>query len=276
MTDDQQHERTPQYDTERIRTAIDRAVRPQDDASPVYYTVTGSHIYGFPSEDGGDIDVRGFHLAPAESYLKLNTPREQFVVNQDGVTEGFEDYADIDLVSYELKKFTSLLYSANYNVLEVVFEGTEIMNGSPLEIQSLRALIEEELPLDVPKTYFGMAKSNYWKFLNPNSGKYRPTAKKYLYVIRGLLGSEYTRQEATIQADITNLAAWWGDDDLQALVTELIETKRASEKAMTTNEQADRADAWITRLFNHAEPPEEVDKTRYQERLNDWMLKVRA
>ena len=263
-------------DADRIETVIDRGVRPNDEAKPVYYAITGSHIYGFPSEEGGDIDVRGFHVVDGSEYWKLDGPQEQYIVNQDGTTEGFEDYADIDLVSYELKKFTSLLYTANFNALEVVFDGIEVMNGAPLEIQSLRTLIREELPLDVPKTYHGMAKSNYWKFLNPESGKYRPSAKKYLYVIRGLLAAEYVRQREHIMADVQSLAIWYGDDDLRDVVDELIETKHDAESATTSNKLASEADEWITRLFNESDPPEDVDKTQYQERLNDWMAKVRA
>lgn len=260
-----------------IETVINRGVRPNEQSKPAFYAVTGSHIYGFPSEKGGDVDVRGFHLADGDRYLCLDTPQEQYIINQDGTTEGFEAYADIDLVSYELKKFTSLLYTANYNVLEVVFCGHEVLNGIPLEMESLRTLIEEQLPMDVPKTYFGMAKSNYWKFLNPEKGKYRPTAKKYLYVIRGLLASEFVRQEATITADITELTSWYDDPELTRIVNELIDAKHDHETAEIEGmELADDADEWIPRLFNEAEPPEQADKETYKSALDDWMLKVRS
>lgn len=260
-----------------IETVIDRAVRPNEQSKPAFYAVTGSHIYGFPSEEGGDVDVRGFHLADGERYMGLDTPQEQYIVNQDGTTEGFEAYADIDLVSYELKKFGSLLYSANFNVLETVFCGDEVINGIPLEMESLRALIRDELPMDVPKTYFGMAKSNYWKFLNPEKGKYRPTAKKYLYVIRGLLASEYVRHEATIEADITDLSEWYGDAAITQIVFDLIDAKRDHEKTeIEGTDLAEAADEWIPRLFNEVEPPEQVDKDDYRSKLDDWMLKVRA
>lgn len=264
------------YTEDDVETVIDRTVRPNDDAKPSFYAVTGSYIYGFSSEEGSDVDVHGFHIVDSDRYLELGGPQEQFIVNQDGVTDGFEAYADIDLVSYELKKFTSLLYSGNFNVMEVVFDGDKVMNGVPLEMQSLRALIEDELPLDVPKTYFGMAKSNYWKFLNPDSGKYQPRAKKYLYVIRGLVASEYVQQEETITADVTELVQWYGDDDLRDLVDELIAEKRTHETTNVSNELASEADDWITRLFNESEPPEDVNKDEYRERLNEWMLKVRT
>ena len=133
-------------DIDRIWTVIDRVVRSQNGGTPVFYAVTGSHMYGFPSEDS-DIDVRGFHVVDDAEYLKLESPQEQYTINQDGTTDGLEAYADLDFVSYELKKFTSLLYAANFNALETVFEGIEVMNGAPLELQSLRTLVCEEFPL---------------------------------------------------------------------------------------------------------------------------------
>ena len=262
-------------DEGRIERVIDEAVRQSgDDARPAFYAVTGSHIYGFPSEEGGDVDVRGFHIADGTRYAGLDEPREQIIVNQNRLTEGFEDYPEIDLVSYELKKFTTLLYQANFNVLEVVFCGIEVVNGVPLEMASLRRLVEERLPLDVPRTYFGMAKSNYWKHLNPNRESYAPTAKKFLYVLRGLLAAQYVIEERTIEADIRELSEHvLGDTDL---VDELIAVKVEGESAEVDEALAARADETITRLFNEVEPPERVDKAAYREALNDWMLKVRT
>lgn len=269
MSDREPH----RYDEADVTTAIDLAVRPRD-AEPIYYAVSGSHLYGFPSDDG-DVDVRGFHLVDGAEYLKLREPREQFVVNQDGTTEGFEAYAHVDLVSYELKKFAQLLYTANYNVMEVVFCGDEVTNEAPLELRSLRALVRDELPLNVPETYHGMSKSNYKKFLDPDSRRYEPTAKRFLYVLRGLLASEYTRREADIEANVRTLAAWWGDDELSALIDELIQSKLSAESVRTNGELVVEADEWITTLFDEVEPSTSVGRSRYEERLNDWMLEVR-
>ena len=264
-----------EYDAERIERVVDRAVRQSgQDARPAFYAVTGSHIYGFPSEEGGDVDVRGFHVTDAERYAQLSEPREQIVVNQDGLTEGFEDYPEIDLVSYELKKFGVLLSKANFNVLEVVFDGIEVIDGVPLEMAALRRLVEDRLPLDVPRTYFGMAKSNYWKHLNPNRESYSPTAKMFLYVLRGLLAARYVQDERTIEADVRELSSHiLGETDL---VDDLIVVKRDAESAEVGEDLATRADEVITRLFSEVDPPENVDKAEYHEAIDDWMLKVRT
>lgn len=264
-----------QYDENRIEQVVEKAVRrSEESARPAFYAVTGSHIYGFPSEEGSDVDVRGFHVVDAERYAMLDGPRVQIVVNQDGLTEGFEDYPEIDLVSYELRKFGALLYKANFNVLEVVFAGEEVINGVPLELAALRRSIQDRLPIDVPRTYFGMAKSNYWKHLNPNRESYTPTAKKFLYVLRGLMAAQYVQAERTIEADVRALSEHvLGDTDL---VDDLIAVKRDAESAEVDEDLAARADETITRLFNEAEPPERVDKSGYRDALDEWMLKVRA
>lgn len=279
-----------EYDELRVQTVIDKAARHTDEgARPSFYAISGSHLYGFPSESGGDseersssysrtqsgdLDVRGFHLIENERYLRLDAPEEQYVVNQGETTEGFEDDADIDLVSYELRKFGQLLYLANFNVIEVVFCRTEVINGVPLELGTLRALIEEELPLDVPQSSVGLAKTNYYKYLNPNKNS-RPTAKKYLYVLRGLLGAQYVTDQRTITADIRELAEWSAKSDRE-LTEELIDAKRIDEKAQVGNDLASRADERITSLFNEIDPKSSVEKVTYKERLNDWMLKVRS
>jgi predicted nucleotidyltransferase len=177
-------------------------------------------------------------------------------------------------VSYELKKFGRLLAKANFNVLEVVFDGIEVVNDVPQELAALRRLVEDRLPLDVPRTYFGMAKTNYEKYLNPDRESYEPTAKTYLYVLRGLLAARYVREERTIEADVRNLSAYvLGDTDL---VDDLVAVKREAESAEVGDELAGRADETITRLFDAVEPREEVDKTEYRKALNDWMRKLRA
>ena len=158
------------YSDDKIREFIEKAVAQKGtEHHPRFYAVTGSHIYGFESADS-DIDIRGIHVAPAQEYAYLQTPAEEVTVNMDGTTEGFEEYAEVDLRSYELKKFGSLLAKANYNVIELVFEAPTVMNGMPLEMDALQDLVRDFLPMNVPHAYLGMAKSNYYVSLRDRVG----------------------------------------------------------------------------------------------------------
>jgi predicted nucleotidyltransferase len=265
-----------EHSAEDIRDFIEAAVATRGTENrPRFYAITGSHIYGFDSAES-DIDVRGLHMAPAESYAYLDTPAEEVTVNMDGTTEGFEEYAKVDLRSYELKKFAQLLQSANYNIVELVFEAPTVMNGMPLEMDALQDLIREFLPMNVPHAYLGMAKSNYYKHLDPEKAEgYDPRAKKFLYVYRGLLGAQYVVEYQDIEADIFELADAVDGGDAE-LVDDLVAHKRTGDSATVPDALEERARDAITGQFNAIGEFPTPDKSGYREGLDNWMRKVRA
>lgn len=263
------------YSDEELREFIERAVAtPGTTHQPRFYAITGSHVYGFQS-DASDIDVRGFHTVPADEYAYLTSPADEVTVNMDGTTEGFEAYGDVDLRSYELRKFGSLLYGANYNVVELVLEAPVLVNGVALEIDAVRSLVREYLPMNVPHSYIGMAKSNYYKHLDPEKpDSYAPRPKNFLYVLRGLLGAQYVQDHDDVEADIRVLAEEIAAAPT-ALVGELIEHKREANSTTVDEATADRTREAIATLFNAVEEPAEPDKDGYREAIDEWMRKVR-
>ena len=264
------------YSAEEIRAFVEDAVaREGTRRQPRFYAVTGSHVYGFDSP-GSDIDVRGVHLVPAEEYAYLRTPAEEVTINMDGTTDGFEQYADVDLRSYELRKFGSLLATANYNVVELVFEAPTVMHGLPLEMDALQELVRDHLPMNVPHAYLGMAKSNYYKHLDPEKAQgYDPEPKTFLYVYRGLLGAQYVIDEEDVEADVRELAAAVDGGD-PALVDDLIAHKREVDESSVPDALEKRAREAILRQFNALDPLPDPDKSGYREAIDDWMRKVRS
>lgn len=266
-----------QYSAEELRAFIEQAVAQADtrQEQPRFYAVTGSHVYGFNSADS-DIDVRGLHLASAEEYAYLQTPVEEVTVNMNGTTERFEAYAEVDLRSYELKKFGSLLAKANYNIIELVFNAPTVMNGMPLEMDALEALIREHFPMNVPHAYLGMAKSNYYKHLDPEKTEgYDPRPKKFLYVYRGLLGAKYVLEHEDIEANIRRLATAVDGGDPE-FVDDVIAHKREADKATVPEALEERARAAIVDQFNALDALPKPEKDGYREALNDWMHNIRA
>lgn len=259
-----------------LRSIIEKAVQKKHNSKPRFYVVGGSHIYGFPSDEGGDIDVRGFHTTDWKKYATLNPPEEQIMVNQGGVTEGFESHPEVDLVSYELRKFGYLLSKMNFNVLEWFSNGKIVMNGVPLSIDSLKEIIGEELPGEVAHHYRGMAKSNYKKFLDKNRESYKPTAKKFLYVIRGLLGAEYVSKEEEIEADINNLASELLDKSGIKTVKRLIEVKNEDENIEAPDELKERGHDLIKDLFDELEIKVDGSRERLKKKIDNWMLNLRG
>src|SRR5918999_6066159 len=87
----------------------------------LFVTVSGAHLYGFPSPDS-DYDLRGVHVLPVREVVGLDAGRE--TVESSGVREGLE----IDLVTHDAKKFFALLLRKNGYVLEQLY--------SPLVVHS--------------------------------------------------------------------------------------------------------------------------------------------
>ena len=77
----------------------------------LFATVSGAHLYGFPSRDS-DVDLRGVHVLPLNEVVGLRhgpETKERMWV-RDGV--------EIDLVTHDVEKFCRLLTRPNGYVLE--------------------------------------------------------------------------------------------------------------------------------------------------------------
>src|SRR5260221_6397192 len=77
----------------------------------VFVTVSGAHLYGFPSPDS-DYDLRGVHVLPPREVMGLDLRHETREVS--GVRDGLE----LDLVTHDVKKVFGLLLKKNGYVLE--------------------------------------------------------------------------------------------------------------------------------------------------------------
>lgn len=84
------------------------------DFEPLFVTISGAHIYGFPSPDS-DVDLRGAHQLPLEQVVGLTLPAE--TLDRDSIEDGVE----VDIVSHEIGKYLRLLIKNNGYILEQVF-----------------------------------------------------------------------------------------------------------------------------------------------------------
>jgi uncharacterized protein len=78
-----------------------------------FATVSGAHLYGFPSRDS-DVDLRGVHTLPAAEVVGLRTGPETLD------RTWFQNGAEVDLVTHDLAKFIGLMLRRNGYVLEQV------------------------------------------------------------------------------------------------------------------------------------------------------------
>src|SRR3954467_10917258 len=97
----------------------------------LFATISGAHLYGFPSPDS-DFDLRGAHVLPLERVIGLEVKDE--TVEDSRIIEGLE----MDIVSHDVKKFFGLLLKKNGYVLEQLFSPL-IVETTP-EHEELKAL----------------------------------------------------------------------------------------------------------------------------------------
>lgn len=248
---------------------------------PIFYTISGSHLYGFPSESS-DIDIRGFHIAPDSEFVKLNTPKEQYEKN-----ELRKDGVKTDMVSYELRKFGKLIHKMNFNVLEWLYNSHnihyQIYNANPKEVNDLIKKLKPYQGM-VARHYYGMAKGNYHRWLKKEGkGKYTPTPKKFLYVTRGLLGALIAVNNKTVVPNIkemilTNIVNHYDpilSDDVKYIIDDLIELK-INEKNIPTAD-IEKYQETLEKLFKIVENEKfpKNNKNELREKINEWMINLR-
>lgn len=233
-----------------------------DNIQPIYYSLAGSHMYGMDGP-GSDFDIRGFHLVDGFDYMLLDQPKEQFVHPPEKNSVLNKPW---EMVSYELKKFTKLVYNSNFNVIELLYSPAIISNPADEIINRLRNIIDERLPLDLHIRYQSMASEVYRKQIQEGD----PTAKTYLHVIRALLASKNVRESQEVIPDIEELSERvLGDSEL---ISELIESKAYRQQCLNENVEK-RAKSLIENL--QEEMPRARPSAGFKKELNEWMVDTR-
>jgi predicted nucleotidyltransferase len=138
----------------------------------VFATVSGAHLYGFPSADS-DIDLRGVHLLPVADLVGLTTPTQ--TVSRMWDRGGVE----MDLVTHDLVKFARLLLRPNGYVLEQLL--------SPLVAHT--TVVHAELVSLVPELLTSRHAGHYQGFASSQWTLFAKTAelKPLLYTFRVLV-----------------------------------------------------------------------------------------
>jgi predicted nucleotidyltransferase len=175
----------------------------------VFLTVSGAHLYGFPSEDS-DIDLRGVHLLPLEEIVGLEKGEETITLMWD------HDGVEADAVTHDVAKFCALLLRRNGYVLEQVMSPL-VVATSQLHAE-LKELVPGLLTSNHAHHYLGFARSQWTLFEKSRE------LKPLLYTFRVLLTGVHLMRTGEVEADLTRLTGGG-----PAYLPELIEAKRAAE-----------------------------------------------
>ena len=158
----------------------------------LFATISGAHLYGFPSPDS-DFDVRGVHVLPPEAVVGLH--------EGPGTIEVSEQRADfeLDLVTHDVRKFFGLLLRRNGYVLEQLTSPL-VVRSSP-EHEELKQLVGGIVTRHHAHHYLGFAATQWQLF-----GKEQPRrVKPLLYVYRVLLTGIHLMRTGQIEANLATL-----------------------------------------------------------------------
>jgi predicted nucleotidyltransferase len=158
----------------------------------VFVTVSGAHLYGFPSPDS-DYDLRGAHVLPVRELVGLDNATETIELSCE------KEAVQLDLVTHDIKKFCKLLLKKNGYVLEQLY--------SPLVVQTTPAHAElKEIARGCitryhSHHYLGFAETE-WKLFNKEHPR---RIKPLLYVYRVLLTGIHLMRTGEVEANLNHL-----------------------------------------------------------------------
>ena len=158
----------------------------------LFATVSGAHLYGFPSPDS-DYDLRGVHVLPAREAVGLLPKRE--TIECSGLRKGIE----LDLVTHDVLQFFTLLLKRNGYVLEQLYSPL-IVKTTP-EHDELNAIARGCVTRHHSHHYLGFAASQWALFqkLDP------PRIKPLLYVYRVILTGIHLMRTGCTEANLITL-----------------------------------------------------------------------
>lgn len=179
----------------------------------VFATVSGAHLYGFPSKDS-DVDLRGVHVLPLAELIGLREGEHTRgrVWQADGVEN--------DLVTHDLGKFARLLLRRNGYVLEQLL--------SPLIVHTTD--VHAELVTLVPRLVTRHHAHHYAGFARTQTRLFDRTGelKPLLYTFRVLLTGIHLMRSGQVVADLRELAGLY-PDEAPAYLGDLMAAKREAE-----------------------------------------------
>ncbi len=189
----------------------------------IFATISGAHLYGFPSPDS-DYDLRGTHVLPLPEVVGLELGRETIEAST------FDDDLEVDLVTHDVRKFFGLLLKKNGYVLEQLYSPL-IVQTTP-EHDELKAIARGCVTRHHAHHYFGFAETQ-WRLFEKESP---PRVKPLLYVYRVLLTGIHLMKTGEVEANLVIL----NDEARLGYLDDLIARKLAGPEKSTL-EAADLA-----------------------------------
>lgn len=224
----------------------------------IYAIESGSRAWGFESVDS-DYDVRFIYVREKEDYLCLDEKSDVIELPIDEV---------FDISGWDIKKALKLLYKSNPSLLEWF--------ASPIVYKETReaSYIKEMIPLYCsPKKlychYNRMAKTHI-KYVN----KEKVPVKKYLYILRCILSSQYIiHNKKQPPIEIERLIERELPNELREDMNQLLMIKKSSDEKQYVN-HISSLDEFILTSLQERDISSFMDGEELWEPLNEVFRKV--
>ncbi len=185
----------------------------------LFATISGAHLYGFPSPDS-DFDLRGCHVLPVRAVVGLDGGCE--TVESSTTENGLE----VDVVTHDVRKFFRLLLKKNGYVLEQLYSPL-IVHAAP-EHEELKAIARGCITKHHSHHYFGFAETQWRLFEKEHPRRVKPL----LYVYRVLLTGIHLMRTGEVCANLALL----NEDARLSHIDELIARKLAGPEQSTLDD----------------------------------------
>jgi uncharacterized protein len=230
----------------------------------VFVTISGAHLYGFPSPDS-DYDLRGVHVLPVADVVGLDTGRETIEVS------GTRDGLEMDLVTHDARKFFLLMLKKNGYVLEQLYSPL-IVRSTP-EHHELKEIGRTCITRHHVHHYVGFAETQWKLFEKENPRRVKPL----LYVYRVLLTGIHLMRTGEVEANLVKL----NEQYPLPYVPDLVSRKLAGpEQSTLTNVDFDfhrsEYDRLLVILNEAAEKTSLPEAPSAKAALNDLLVRLRG
>ncbi len=216
--------------------------------NPLFVTVSGAHLYGFPSADS-DVDLRGCHKLPLRDVVGLSMPRET-------IEPEFDLHStEVELVSHDVGKYLRLLVKNNGYILEQVFSPIVVMGQEFLN--ELRPLARRCITRHHYHHYRGFYATQR-KLIEKEEPK---RAKPVLYAYRVLMTGIHLLWTGEVEANLPRLNEEFGFGFIDELIAQ--KTTEQASVDLDWGEHATRLaelEAQLDRAFEESTLPEDRDR----------------
>ena len=230
----------------------------------VFATVSGAHLYAFPSADS-DYDLRGVHVLPPRLVMGLDELDQ--TLERSTVDAGLE----LDLVTHDARKFFLLLLKKNGYVLEQLLSPL-VVHTTPYH-DELKSLAPGCVTRYHAHHYLGFAETQ-WHLFEKQSPR---RAKPLLYVYRVLLTGIHLMRTGEVQANLLTL----NEAFALPFVPDLVARKHAGgEQSTLADADVEFHRAQYVRLRGELEAARDAstlpEAASARPALNDLLLRLRV